>query len=509
MSDDIDLGDLQELHVPVVGMEQNEAKRDCFSSDRLFGNEELAFDVGRNSPDQLRIPRSVFGHMHIRGMTGSGKTSLALIPLIRQFMAPYGRAGSQTRDPIVVIDLGGDQNLFHNVAEHAAREDRTFRAFFLDPDLDTHHFPPLQAVPAGEQNIIRTCQMLVQAFHMDHGLVYGGQYFTQQNMGALLRVARELASEEEQPELSDIARYLEDPKNHRKFRDADQVRMTIAFLLEYKQLREAGSTDKEILMERAIDDSEVIYFFCPTLSESVTSRLVAGLGLFTLLAAAMNRSKLGNPKRQTRVFIDEFQEIAGTSFAALMAQSRKFGFSLILANQSTSQLEHRDVALSDIVFEGTQVKQYFSCVGKHDTEVLQSLSNERVCSLSGSSVNGLSVTSSEHQIIRPSLEGNTIRAVSDSFGLSFVLVNDGAGHREPAIVRKEHDYEELGDRAMPMLEATAASGNGAAVRTRPRASRAVKGGDRARRRREAAVVAVIEARQRLVRCEGEVVGDGS
>jgi hypothetical protein len=187
--------------------------------------------------EPLYLPRRLFGHMHLRGMTGAGKSSLGICQLVDQFADPYAENNESVADAQFVIDFGGDQNVFWNASETALRTNRRFRFLTLDNELESFCFPPFQAIPRSGANVIRVSQMLIRSFHMEHGLVYGGNYFSQQNLAALLRVAKKLSKENKDATLEDIARYLEDPKNRRQFKDADQVRMTFDFLLEYPQLR--------------------------------------------------------------------------------------------------------------------------------------------------------------------------------------------------------------------------------------------------------------------------------
>lgn len=397
---------------------------------------------------RLLVPRSLFGHMHVRGMTGSGKTSLTLISLMGQLLKPYKDRDGEARNPIFVFDLAGDANLFWNVKEQAEEKGRRFRFLTLDPDLDSHFFPPFQAVPVGETNIIKISQLMISALHMDFGIAYGGSYFSQQNLAALLQVARKLVRGGGNPSLQDVARYLDDPANRREFKDAQQVRMTFDFLLEYRQLQSVGDPECEIDIDRAIDDSEVIYFFCPTLTEPITARLVAGLGLYTTVNAAVQRTKRKDAPRRVRIVVDEFQEIVGRSLAALLAQSRKFQVSLVLANQSTSQLTSRDLSLADQVFEGTAVKQYFTSLGD-DVDVLQSLSKLKSQFLNGRTSGGMAQSSvSQREELVPALERDTILDVTYTFGRSIVTVNDGTGHTEPVIIHQRHTAPDYTNRPM-------------------------------------------------------------
>lgn len=411
----------------------------------------------------FNVSRRLWGHLHGRGMTGSGKSSLCFTPLIDEFSKPYTENGKTYRDAIIVICFGGDQNMYWNAAESAKRTDRKFRYLTLDPDLESFFFPPFQAVARSGNNVIRIAQMLIRAFHMEHGLVYGGNYFSQQNLAALLRVARRLAKEKPDATLEDVARYLDDPKNKKLFRDADQVRMTFDFLLEYPQLGVDSNPERNIDLHRALDPTsapELLYFFCPTLEEPITAPLVGGLALYSAISVATYRKKHGLPLRRVRIFIDEFQEIVGRSLAALLAQSRKFNISLLLANQSTSQLTNRDVSLADAVFEGCSVRQYYTVSGTEDVEVLQSLAKDKIKTLGGGTSRGLQTSQNYHEIITPALERDQTLEVSGRFGWSYLVLSDGNGYQPPIILEQKHRFPDYSEKPMPRRPAQAAGAEG-------------------------------------------------
>ncbi len=92
MSTEIDLGEVIDV---VVDQNTGKVKKDGY----------------KRTGKRLLVPRSLFGHMHIRGMTGSGKTSLGVEGLARQFIEPYEITladGSKQRivEPIFIFDLG-------------------------------------------------------------------------------------------------------------------------------------------------------------------------------------------------------------------------------------------------------------------------------------------------------------------------------------------------------------------------------------------------------------------
>lgn len=406
----------------------------------------LGYEVtGTKAP--VEIERRVLGggHMHVRGRTRSGKTSLAILPLVQQLIQPYPtRASSWQHDPIFVFDLGGDLTLFNHVQDLAKQLGRQFRFLSLDPLDDWHFFDPLQAIGHGERNVVRLANMLIEAFNLDHGLIYGGQYFTQQNLAALLRVARQLNKESDRtPTLEDVAAYLDNPANRREMKDAEQIRLAFNFLLEYPQLKPELAPDaaRRIDMRVAIEGNEVVYFFTPTLNEATTARQIAGLGLYSLVNAAIQMGREGKRPRKIWVFVDEFQELAGRSFAALLAQSGKHGISLVMANQTTSQLESRDTSLAQVVADNTHVKQYFTVTTMEDIEALQTLSNQVERPLGGSSTRGLASTITVRDVLMPKLDHNEVLQVSATFGQSFLVVDDGRGHKEPQRVFREHTLD--------------------------------------------------------------------
>lgn len=395
----------------------------------------LGYSVGGVSTP-ISLARSVLaeGHVHIRGRTRSGKTSRAILPLAVRLMSEYTDARGTHKDPICIFDLGGDQALFHFVKEAAGQMERRFRFLSLDARDDWDFFDPFQAVPPGERDVMRLATLLIEAFNLDNGLIYGGQYFTQQNLAALLDVVRKLSKEEgRRLTLDDVSNYLERQAVRKKVRDADQIRMTFNFLLEYPQLRAPENTDPNrcIDMARVLEDGEVLYFFTPTLNETTTARQIAGLGLYNLLNAAIQRSRKGQPLRRTWIFIDEFHELAGRAFEALLAQSGKFGVSLIMANQTTSQLENRDSALHQVVFDNTHVKMYFTVTCLRDIEDLQALSEEEIVMLPGRNQRGLSGAETEKPTLLPKWHKNKILDVSETAGHCFLVLNEGKGHREP------------------------------------------------------------------------------
>ena len=401
------------------------------------------------------------GHIHVRGRTRSGKTSLAIAPLLQQLIQPYayrcpdGTIIEQMRDPVFIFDLGGDLSLFNFVKQELCeqpkqneqgdlQDERKFRFLSLKKNDDWDYFDPFQIVPDGEKDVIRLSQILIEAFNQNYGLLYGASYYTMRSLSALTRVANRVIQRNrngESPDFRQVGEALLKQKGP-DVRDEAQIRMAFQFLMTYEQLQRPPKefNHRQIRMSSALENSEVVYFFCPSMGQATTARQVAGLGLYTLLAAAQLRKDSGKNggagHRHAWVVVDEFHELAGRSFASLLAQSSKYGISLILANQTTTQLETRDVNLAHVVRDNTLAKIYFTITGKTDFEDLQGFSLEATQELKGQNVredDGLirSISLSTVERLSTQLHRDTILKTSAKSNNFFFVLDDGNGHKEP------------------------------------------------------------------------------
>jgi len=94
--------------------------------------------------------------------------------------------------------------------------------------------------------------------------------------------------------------------------------------------------------EDAMDLGKILILRCPkgALGEGLTE-LAMSASLMKIRAAAMARAG-HRDRRPVRVYIDEFQNCRGDSLQSLLAEGRKFGVSLALANQSLGQIGGTD-----------------------------------------------------------------------------------------------------------------------------------------------------------------------
>ena len=99
------------------------------------------------------------------------------------------------------------------------------------------------------------------------------------------------------------------------------------------------------------------------------SRFLGMVLLAKLQAAAMGRVRIPQHERRNfHVYVDEFQSIATQSFITLLSEARKFGLSLILANQFISQI--KDERILHAIFGNVGTLICFR-LGQADAEIME------------------------------------------------------------------------------------------------------------------------------------------
>src|SRR5207253_7845263 len=99
------------------------------------------------------------------------------------------------------------------------------------------------------------------------------------------------------------------------------------------------------------------------------SRFIGMVLLAKLQAVAMGRVRAPSDQRRPfRLFVDEFQSVATGTFVSMLSEARKFGLSLVLANQFVSQIQ--DTRIVDAIFGNVGTVISFR-VGHADAETLE------------------------------------------------------------------------------------------------------------------------------------------
>lgn len=411
---------------------------DAYESESLF--------LGTNAHDDspILVPRDVFKeHAHILGDSGSGKTSLGILPLVTQLMR-FGDAS------VIVIDLkADDQLIFETMDEEAAgvaaRTELPYpcRWFTTVLGRSSFVFNPLTQRFMATLSPDQQADVLTAALGLQYGNDYGRKYFGDANYDMLCQALRlrpniqcfsdlELA-------LKQAALVSSVPV---KIRDAAMhVQSSVRRLSRCLPLNAcaelrtpAAALESRIELADVFCQPQALYVALPPGAGISSTAEIARLFLYSLMAAAQAHSA-GGPRTQVYLVIDEFQRIVSHNVEVFLQQARSMNIGCILANQSLADLDKIGAALVPAIRTNTRFRQVFGAGYRDDIEDILSTSGETVHgnrswsygrSLFGAELNGVSV--SEHRASRLSI--NDVLLATDALGRSITCLRRGAGYAQ-------------------------------------------------------------------------------
>jgi len=385
-------------------------------------------------------------HAHITGDTGAHKTSYAIAPLAAQLIS----ADSRFKDldcSVVILDLKGEEWLFHSMRDAARDAGRKFRWFTIVPDDASHVFNPFTQSHWAQLSPEQCAQVILQALSLDYGIGYGRGFFSAMNETVLLRILREY----EINSFQDLYRQLEDAAPLKaaggQASDWRDARHLTALVNRLSAAHALNLTDKDLAekpkawqsaidMPELFDEPQVLYFNLPSPLEPVGAPAIAKLALYSLFTAASQR--IGK-RKQVYVFIDEFQQVISDSIKLILEQARSKGISLILSHQTTGQLDRNGSDLTETVESCTAFKQVLKVSDTKAAKQLAEGSGEasyhmvnmgyRV-PLNGKLQDAQAETADVVEAIGPRLQRNTIIEVSADSSTSFVRFTEGSGYTQ-------------------------------------------------------------------------------
>ncbi len=122
--------------------------------------------------------------------------------------------------------------------------------------------------------------------------------------------------------------------------------------------------------EKIMDEGKILIcnFSKGRLGDDNTS-LFGTMVLGEIQLAALKRAEIDvKDRKDFYVYVDEFQHFATKSFIEMMAESRKYGVYIIIAEQSTSQ--QRDPNLVDVTFANVGTVVMFKNANTHDEQIV-------------------------------------------------------------------------------------------------------------------------------------------
>lgn len=363
----------------------------CSSSDRLLIGEHRYLGP---SERVFLTEQDRRHHAYIVGQTGVGKSTLLKTMILSDMAAGRG---------IVVIDPHGD--LFEELL-HAVPGSRLDDLVILDP-TDTEYPVGLNLLECPEEEqrhfVVREMRAIMERLIRDQydrsaSEVAGPAFYQHMQMNMLLTMSNpedpgtllefyEIFQHEDywkrwlplrwkEPQLE---RWAE--KNLPRIDYTQRCQETLTwgeylsskfddFVFDPKLRRLFGQKRSTIDLRQIMDSGKILLVNLAKgeLSES-NARFLGMVLMAKIMAAAMQRRALSLAERRPfALYVDEFQALATQSFVLLLSEARKFGISLILANQFVSQI--KDERIMQAVFGNVGTLISFR-VGQEDAKTIE------------------------------------------------------------------------------------------------------------------------------------------
>jgi hypothetical protein len=219
--------------------------------------------------------------------------------------------------------------------------------------------------------------VLLEALSLNHGEGYGRSFFTRVSRRELTQIFRD-ETRPEPKSIKELYQRIEQKKG--KSKNSEELLAALEGLIDYPQLFTTEEQEREnpesiIDFERALERNQVVYFWLPALTQTISVQEIGKLALFCLFIAAIERTEK-RQKKQCYLIIDEFQRIVGRNLAGLLEQARSFGIAAILANQNLSQLKTPDLDLEDLVISNVAFSMHFGSADPKEKRLLSEASGE-------------------------------------------------------------------------------------------------------------------------------------
>lgn len=444
-------------------------------------NERLTIGENRylaQQHDVVLLDRDRWQHMYVVGQTGTGKTTL-LTSMIEADMA----AGKG----LTVIDPHGD--LFEDILRRVPA-DRVGDVVVLDPT--DQNFPVGVNLlecggPEERHAIIREMRSVMERLLTD---LYGRQaaewtgplFYQHMQMNMMLVMSRpscrgtlldfhDLFGSKSAwkkwvpPEWPDpaLSRWIAETLPGTDYTQRARGDITMGeyvgakfeeFVFDPRLRLIFGQRRSSIDFRRIMDEGQI--FLVNLAKGHLTEANARFLGLMImarLQVAALSRVTMPRSERRPHyIYVDEFQSLATDNFVLLLSEARKFGISLVLANQFVSQIKNEQILQS--VFGNVGNLVAFR-VGQQDAALLEPYF--------APSVNKFDLTNQPnwHACMRTTVNGQAITP----FTLRTVRPTDGGPEREQIGAEVRRRSREAYGRPRTEVEAEIARGPEPASKT--------------------------------------------
>lgn len=327
-------------------------------------------------------------HCYISGKSGSGKSEL-----MKSLFYRLQRKSQKKRKKSLVLldphwDLAKSVKNFHINTKHD-------RVIYVDPYLKTGYTPtinPFQILDKNEYTIEITSQYLVQVFQE----LIPDSIFSNQ-MEALLYPCISVLLSKGNCSLEDLQVFMNDELNyefvefwkksanttHSQFfthefynpiykKTKSSLAVKIQSLLNSSTFYNLITGESTVHFEQAIEEWKIIIFNLAKGKMGVEASEVFGRFLIAIIQSIAQKRVHQSWKRRkdTFLFIDEFQNYVSPSIELILKETRKFGLYLVLANQTLWDIRQSTILYN--LLNNTEVK----LIWRNGVETLSKLSKE-------------------------------------------------------------------------------------------------------------------------------------
>ncbi|SHG73079.1 type IV secretory system conjugative DNA transfer family protein [Desulforamulus hydrothermalis] len=292
--------------------------------------------------------KSLTEHIHIIGGSGSGKTSLAVLPLCIQAF----RRGMS----VVCVDFKGDEQAIKLLAREARAAGKRFYFFTLHPEISSNTYNPLQHGTA-----LSKVERIMTALE----LVFEGQakFYTYVQQSFFIPIVKALDTQGALYTLEGIARILSsealvasllgiDEKDVNK----NHLKGLTAALEPFTDLKIINQPAADINLRQIMEEGDICYF---DLRSAVAPSIASALGKMIAMELQELAAYRTPASRLAMIAIDEFQNMACQAFENVISKVRSANYALVLANQARGNLEKVSPAFTNEVATNTATKIIF------------------------------------------------------------------------------------------------------------------------------------------------------
>ncbi len=371
------------------------------------------------------IPYSTFSKAHwdLRGNTGCGKTIFQVLCLLYLIAAD---ARAKARSCKVIVDPTPDGVIRQALKESCEEHGVPFIEFWPDV-LSLSSFELLQGFDCDYHSPTLLAAFLLSAAGCDYGPGWGKGYFRGESFVTALSAINRLRAAGEGISLQNLIETME--AIDRKQKRRSEITNSLAPLCFVSNIADK-SESKEIDVADAIDKGAVMYFALDLLEYPIVAETLARLVVANVVLAQIKRNKLNKSPVRTFLTVDEWGQMATYMDSRILTTVRKHHLNVSFLYQNMHQVSNACPGLNEILEANARMHFYFTTEGE-EIKRMQDMCSKVRDTLGGSSGTGLNANFNSREFLRPSLTENELLDCSATDRDFFLVLKDGAGHRDP------------------------------------------------------------------------------